>query len=194
MKKGLLTLGFVAVVILFFGSWIMGSYNDLVNSDQNVKTSWSDVEVQYQRRFDLIPNFANATEAYLQHEEQVFKDIADARTKYAGASTPNDRVDATNGLEGALSRLLVVMENYPNLKADGQIVRLTDELAGTENRIQISRSRYNTVASDYNKQVRVFPGNIVAKLFDFEVKELYSSTPGAETAPTVKLNVGNTKN
>jgi len=193
MKKGFMSFGIIAVVILFVFSWIMGSYNDLVNSDQNVQTSWSEVEVQYQRRISLIPNFASVTESYMKHEETVFKDIADARTKYAGASTPNAKIDATNGLEGALSRLLIVMENYPNLKADGQIVRLTDELAGTENRIQIARSRYNTVAGDYNKQVRSFPGNIVAKFFDFDKKELYASTPGAEDAPVIKMDIGSTK-
>lgn len=192
MKKALLSLGFVLLIAFFFFSWVMGSYNDLVVQDQNVKTGWSEVEVQYQRRFDLIPNFTAATVGYMAHEQKVFKDIADARANYAGASTPNAKVEATNGLEGALSRLLVVMEKYPELKADAQIVRLTDELAGTENRIQIVRSRYNLVASDFNKQVRVFPGNLIAKFFGFEVKELYASTPGAEVAPTVNLTIGST--
>lgn len=189
MKKSLLSLGLVALILFFFASWIMGGYNNLVVQDQNVKTSWSEVEVQYQRRFDLIPNFTASTMGYMAHEQKVFKDIADARANYAGAKSQSEKVEATNGLEGALSRLLVVMEQYPTLKADTQVIRLTDELAGTENRITVSRTRYNEIASAFNKEVKMFPGNVVANFFGFESKELYASNPQANIAPTVNLIV-----
>ncbi len=163
----------------------------MVSQRETVSTSWSQVETQYQRRYDLIPNLANATKGYMAHEQTVFKDIADARTHYANAPTGSeDKVTATSQLEGALARLMVVMENYPNLKADQTVKGLMDELAGTENRVTVARERYNEVTRDYNIDIKKFPRNILAGMFNFSEKPLFTvQTEEASQAPKVDLEV-----
>jgi len=182
-----IVLGVIAAIIIIFGLWIMGSYNGFVSMNQSVDTAWADVETQYQRRFDLIPNLVNATKGFLKQEQKVFGDIAEARTHYAGAQTPSDKIQASDNLNSALSRLLVIIENYPNLKSNETVKGLMDELAGTENRINVSRIRYNDITKTYNIATKQFPGNIIAGLFNFSEKPLFKSEEKAKTAPTVDL-------
>ena len=193
MSKVAIVLGsiFVGLLIVAFSlfSWVTGTYNNLVNQRETVDTSWAQVESQYQRRFDLIPNFANATKGYLAHEQQVFKDIADARTKYAGAQTTDEKVEAAQGLEGAFARLLVIIENYPNLKADTTVIGLMDELAGTENRINVARLRYNEVVKTYNISIKRFPANLIANMLGFREEPLFEAVEEASEAPVVDLEV-----
>lgn len=182
-------LGLIFVALSIFG-WVAGSYNEMVSSRETVSTSWAQVETQYQRRYDLIPNLASATKGYLAHEQKVFKDIADARRNYASAPTGSDsKIQATSQMEGALARLLVVMENYPNLKSDQTIKGLMDELAGTENRVNVARQRYNEIARDYNIGIKSFPRNILAGMFGFKEKPLFESVSEAKQAPKVDLEV-----
>lgn len=188
MKKGLLiTLGVVGL-LLIVGMWLVGIYNNLITLEQDVENKQAQVEVVLQRRFDLIPNLVNSTKGFLTQEQEVFGQIAEARTKYAGAGTGTDeKVAAANQLEGALSRLLVIVENYPTLKSDKTIADLMTELAGTENRIAVERQRFNDVVTQFNKQVRVFPTNLIANMFGFEAKTLFESADGANSAPVVEL-------
>lgn len=193
-KLKIVLLSILAVVVIFgfsIFSWVTGSYNSMVTQRETVSTSWSMVETQYQRRYDLIPNLANSTKGYMAHEQQVFKDIADARTHYANAPMGSeDKVNASSQMEGALARLMVVMENYPNLKADQTVKALMDELAGTENRVNVARERYNEAARDYNIDIKKFPRNFLANMFNFKEKPLFTvQTQEANQAPSVNLQV-----
>lgn len=178
----------VAIVAIIL--WGVGAYNSFVRSEENIKNQFAQIDVQYQRRFDLIPNLVEAVKGSLKQEQAVFLGIADARTKYAGTQvgTP-ERVGAINGLESAVGRLLVVMENYPQLLSNENIARLMDELAGTENRFAIERKRYNDLVNEYNKMVRVFPGSSVAKMRGFAQKDLLNVPEQTKVVPQVKLNV-----
>lgn len=195
MTKGKIILVSVLAVIIMTAfslfSWVTGSYNSMVSQRESVSTSWSKVETQYQRRYDLIPNLANTVKGYMAHEQAVFKAIADARAHYDNSQKGSEeRVQATGEVEGALSRLLVVMENYPNLKADMTVQGLMDELAGTENRITVARDRYNEDARDYNIDIKKFPRNLLAGFFDFDEKPLFTvQTQEANQAPSVNLEV-----
>lgn len=196
MNKVLLVflVAVVAVVIISFSifSWALGTYNNLIKQDQIVSGSWATVETQYQRRFDLIPSLVGSTKGMLKQEQTVFQAIADARTKYAGAAssgTTEQKVAATNQMESALSRLLVVMENYPTLKSDQTIRGLMDELAGTENRIQVSRDRYNEQVRVWNTKIKVIPTNLIAGLFGFNTKAFFESTEDAYKAVPVDLSI-----
>lgn len=176
--------------ILLLGFWFWGSYNGLVTQSTAVETSWATVQTQYQRRFDLVPNLVNATKGVLKQEQAVFGAIAEARTRYASApANSNEQIQATNQYEGALARLLVVMENYPQLKSIESVQRLTDELAGTENRVAIARDRYNNVVGTYNVYIKKFPKNLVAGMFGFGPKEFYKSDEEAKSAPVVNLEL-----
>lgn len=182
----------VLAFILFVGfvttMWIWSTYNELVTSQEAVVTQWAQVETQYQRRFDLIPNLVNATKGYLTQEQKVFGDIAEARTRYAGTPSGSDeKVQATNQMEGVLSRLLVIMENYPQLQSNQTVKDLMVELTGTENRINVARQRYNEVAQSYNVSLKVFPDNLVANVAGFKEKTYFQSETGAEKAPVVNL-------
>jgi LemA protein len=179
----------IVILVLMIGGWVMGLYNGMVTQNQTVSNSWAKVETQYQRRFDLIPNLVGATQGMLTQEQKVFGAIADARTHYAGAASgSDDKVAATNEMEGALSRLLVIMEAYPTLTSNQTVKALMDELAGTENRVQVARQDYNDQVQIWNTQIKVFPTNIIAAMFGFKERIFFQSTTGAETAPTVKLN------
>lgn len=192
MKKILIGLAIGFGVLLLIGlmifGWISGTYNSLVQQRMASNTQWSQVETQYQRRLDLIPNLVEATRGYLLHEQVVFKAIAEARTHYAGA-VGDDKIKAQGDLEGALARLLVIIENYPNLKANETIHDLMYELAGTENRINIARQRYNEAVQIYNTTIQSFPSNFIAMSFHFSEKPLYVSQKGAEEAPKINLEV-----
>lgn len=188
---GLIALGGVVFIALMVGLGVMGSYNGMVADREAVDTQWAEVQTQYQRRFDLIPNLVGAVKGYLAQEQAVFGAIAEARTHYANAKTTDEKVQAGNQVEGALARLLVVMENYPQLKSDVTVRGLTDELAGTENRIQISRQRYNEKVRGYNVSIKSFPRSILAGMFGFEPKTLFEADKEASAAPKVDLQLNN---
>ncbi len=189
MKKTLLIAGVgILGLVVVVGMWLVGLYNNLVTLEQEVENKQSQVEVVLQRRFDLIPNLVNSTKGVLAQEQKVFSDIAEARSKYAGASSgSNEKVTAANQLESSLSRLLVIVESYPTLKSDQTVKDLMTELAGTENRISVERQRFNDTVTTFNKQVKVFPTNIFAGMFGFESKALFESVQAADTAPVVEL-------
>lgn len=173
------------VVILFLAA--ISSYNGLVSSETKVDSAYSEIDNQLQRRYDLIPNLVNTVKGYAEHEKEVMQEIASAREKLGSAGTLQDKANADAELTGALNRLLVVVENYPNLKADAEFTRLMDELAGTENRIAVARRDYNSAAETYNVKIRKYPTAIFAGLFGFDKKEFFRAQEGADQAPEVKF-------
>ncbi|KXA44510.1 LemA family protein [Staphylococcus simulans] len=185
MKKILTPLIIIGIVIVIIGVTMIGPYNKLVGMDEDTNTALSNIDNQLQRRVDLIPNLVNTVKGYAKHEEDVFKQVSDARSKLAGASTPKEKAEANGEVNSALSRLLAISENYPDLKADKQFTGLRDELAGTENRIAVARNDYNTSVNKYNQAIRHFPTTIVAKLFGFDKKEYFKAESGADKAPKV---------
>lgn len=161
------------------------SYNKFVAQEEGIKAQWAQVDNQLQRRNDLIPNLVNTVKGYAAHEEGVFQAIADSRAKLAGATTPEQKIAAANEQTSALARLLVVVENYPNLKADQQFARLTDELSGTENRIAVERMRYNEKVQAYNTLRRSFPSNVTGGLFGFKEYPFFQAPAEAKAVPKV---------
>src|SRR6187549_2984036 len=161
------------------------SYNKFVTQEESIKTQWAQVENQLQRRNDLIPNLVETTKGIAQQEKDVFGQIAESRAKLAGAQTPEQRMQAANEQSGALARLLVVVENYPQLRSNETFNRLMDELAGTENRLAVERMRYNERVQEYNTSRRRFPSNVTASVFGFKEYPLFNAPPEAERVPTV---------
>ncbi|NYB76088.1 MULTISPECIES: LemA family protein [Sedimentibacter] len=188
MKKGLIILIAVLVIAGIVVMSTFGSYNSLVAMDEEVNNQWANVESKLQLRFDLIPNLVETVKGAMAHEQEVFTAIADARARLAGAGSTDEKVQASNELEGALSRLLVVVENYPELKSNQNVTALMDTLAGTENRISVERDRYNGVVSKYNSAIRSFPKNIMAGMFGFETRPYFEASPGADVAPKVNFD------
>ncbi len=191
MSKGvkilLIVLAVVAVIVISMISFVVGTYNRIVSTDESVKSAWAEVNNQLQRRYDLIPNLVETVKGYASHEERVFIEVTQARAKVAGAGTIPEQIEANNQLSGALSRLLVVVEAYPELKANQNFIRLQDELAGTENRIAVARMRYNETARSFNQIIRRFPANIMAGAFGFERATFYEVPEEAKAAPKVKF-------
>lgn len=171
----------IAVLVLLF----MSSYNGFVNAQEDIDQSYAQIENQLQRRLDLIPNLVNTVKGYATHEKEVIESISDARANLAGAKTPEEEATANAQVSSALNRLLVVVENYPNLKADKQFTQLMDELSGTENRISVARRDYNEQVASYNKKVKRFPGAMIARISGFEEKEYFKADSQAENAPEV---------
>lgn len=161
------------------------SYNTFVGQEEGIKAQWAQVENQLQRRNDLIPNLVETTKGIAQQERDVFGQIAESRAKLAGATTPEQRMQAANEQSSALARLLVVVENYPQLRSNEQFSRLMDELSGTENRIAVERMRYNEQVQAFNTSRRQFPSNITASLFGFKEYPLFNAPPEAERVPRV---------
>jgi len=192
MSRGLvITLVVVAVIVLaillVFGSYV-SARNQMVAKDQDVKASWSEVDVQMQRRADLIPNLVETVKGFTKEESTVFGDIANARAGMLNAQGPAAKIAANNQLDGAIGRLLLLTENYPQLRSSDQFMRLQDELAGTENRIGVARKRYNDALKDYNTFVRQFPNNIWAGMAGFQVNNAYfTASPAAQQVPSVKF-------
>lgn len=187
--KTILTVLLVLIGIgLLIGFWIYGTYNSLVNLDEETKKGYAQVEVVLQRRFDLIPNLVETVKGYAAHERGVLMGVTEARARVGQAQSISEQIGAQNGLTAALGRLLMVVENYPQLKADQNFLALQDELAGTENRISVERRRYNEAATEYNKRTRRVPGNIVAGMFGFERASLLEAPAGAATPPKVDFS------
>ena len=191
MSKGLKTLliivGIIILIIVIPYSYIKGTYNSLVAMDESVKGAWAQVENQLQRRYDLIPNYVETVKGYAAHEKEVFVKVTEARSKVAGAGSINEKIQANNQLSSALSRLLVVVERYPELKANTNFIRLQDELAGTENRIAVERRRFNETVKVYNIKIRSFPTNIMAGMFGFEKATFFEVPKERQEAPKVKF-------
>jgi LemA protein len=189
MGKGLIVLiVLVLIVVVLFGQYI-GVKNTLVTKNEAVKSAWSQVDIALQRRADLIPNLVETVKGYAAQEVTVFGDIAKARSALLSASTPADKIAANNQLSGALGRLLVVVENYPQLKSNENFLRLQDELAGTENRISVERKRYNDTLQDYNTYVQKFPASLFAGFAGFKVNDAYfKADEGSRVVP--KVNFG----
>jgi LemA protein len=164
------------------------SYNKFSTQEEAINAQWAEVQNQLQRRNDLIPNLVNTVKGYAAHESGVFKDIADARSRLLAAKTPEETIQAANQTSSALGRLLAVVENYPQLKADAQFNRLMDELSGTENRLSVARMRYNEAVQAYNTQRRRFPSNVTAKMFGFKEHPYWEVPPEARQAPKVDFS------
>ena len=173
------------LIVIAAGASSGCSYNRFVSEEEAVKAQWAQVDNQLQRRNDLIPNLVESTKGFAQQERDVFQAIADSRAKLAGAQTPEQRIQAANEQSTALARLLVVVENYPQLKSSETFARLMDELAGTENRIAVERMRYNERVQQYNTSRRQFPANITASVFGFDEYPLYQVPESAKVAPKV---------
>ena len=188
MHKNRRTLlhGLIAVVVAVGLSGC--SYNKFTSQEEAVKAQWSEIQNQLQRRNDLIGNLVETVKGYATHEREVFTQIAESRAKLAGAKTPTDQIEAANQQSAALSRLLVVVENYPQLKADQTFIRLMDELSGTENRIAVARGRYNDAARNYNTLRRSFPSNVTAKVFGFQEYPYFEAPADATKAPKVDFS------
>jgi LemA protein len=189
MKKVLIGLvAFLAILLvlaLVLGGYVKNTYNRVVVMQEQVNASWAQVQNQLQRRFDLIPNLVETVKGYAAHEEGVFTAVTEARAKVGGAGTPADRMKAEGELSGALSRLMVVVENYPQLKANQNFLDLQNQLEGTENRIAVERGRYNETVKTYNQYIRMFPQNILAGFFHFETKPFFEAPGEAQQVPKV---------
>lgn len=190
--KGLIVVLVVIVLIalIFFGQYV-GVKNTLVTKNEAVKAAWSQVDIVLQRRADLIPNLVETVKGYAKQEQTVFGDIAKARSALLSAGTPQDKIAANQQLDGALGRLLLIVENYPQLKSNENFLRLQDELAGTENRIAVERKRYNDTLQDYNTYIQKFPQSLFAGMAGFKPNDAYfRATEGSREAP--KVNFGTT--
>ena len=185
MKKLLAPIGVVVAIIVVLAVILVPSYNKFVTSEENVDQAYSQIETQLQRRVDLIPNLVSTVKGFAKQEKEVIGQVTEARSKLAGAKGPEDQAAADSELSGALSRLLVVVENYPDLKSNQNFIQLSDELAGTENRLAVARKDYNEEVASYNKQVKRFPGKLVASIFGFDTKEYFKADAGADSAPDV---------
>jgi LemA protein len=188
-KKKTLLIVLVVIVVLAIAaySFFAGNYNRFVQMDVGIKAAWSQVENQLQRRYDLIPNLVETVKGYAKQEKDVLVEVTNARAKVGGAGTIPDKIAANNQLTGALSRLMVVVERYPDLKSNQNFMKLQDELAGTENRIAVERMRYNEAVKIYNEAVRSFPANILASMYGFKEAAFFESPKEAKTAPKVKF-------
>ncbi len=183
-QKIWLGIGIFALVLVLY---IISAYNSLVKLEVSVDSQWAKVEADYQRRMDLIPNLVETVKGYASHEETVFTEVTKARSAWTSASTTQEKMAAANGMESAISRLLLVAENYPDLKASENFLALQSELANTENKISVERKRYNDKVSAFNKKIRTFPSNMVASMFGFEKRDFFKSQEGAENAPKVEF-------
>jgi len=188
MKIVLIVLAVLLVLGLLFGGKLVGVRNQLVTERESINGAWAQVDVALQRRADLIPNLVSTVKGFAAQEKSVLESIANARAALVGARTPQEKIQANGQLDGALARLLVVVENYPNLKSNENFMRLQDELAGTENRIAVERRKYNETVQRYNTTIDLFPNNIAALLFGFQRNDAYFRTDaGARQAPQVKF-------
>jgi LemA protein len=188
MKKTLIIVGIVVLILVVIPlSILKGNYNRFVGLQEGVDAQWANVETVLQRRFDLIPNLVNTVKGFAEQEREVFTKVTELRSQWAAAGTPDEKVAVANQMQGALGRLMLVAENYPQLKSNQNFLALQDELAGTENRISVERRRYNDSVRAYNTAIRKFPGVIVANMFGFDKRTPFEAAEGAETVPTVEF-------
>src|ERR1700737_2060947 len=189
MTKALIAIAVLVIIVLIvFGQYVTVK-NTLVSKNEAVKAAWTQVDIVLQRRADLIPNLVETVKGYAQQEQTVFGDIAKARSALLSAGTPSDKIAANQQLDGALGRLLAIVENYPQLKSNENFLRLQDELAGTENRIAVERRRYNDALQDYNTYIQKFPNNIYAGWVGFKPNEAYfQAAEGSREAPKVNFS------
>jgi LemA protein len=196
MKKSLIIIGVIVLIIIILFSWVKGSYNEMVQKQEEVSSKWAQVENVYQRRADLIPNLVSTVKGYADFEKQTLTDVITARSKATSVTIDPTKLNesniqqfqqAQNGLSSALSRLMVVVEKYPELKANQGFQQLQAQLEGTENRIAVERRNFNTIAQKYNTMIRQFPRNIFAGMFGFEKKAYFKADAGAEKAPKVNF-------
>jgi LemA protein len=191
MTKGKITffatIGVILLLVISLYGFFKGTYNRFVSMDEAVKSSWAQVENQLQRRYDLIPNLVETVKGYAKQEKDVLVEVTNARAKVGGAANVPDKITANNELSGALSRLMVVVERYPDLKSNQNFIRLQDELAGTENRIAVERMRYNDAVKAYNVAIRSFPANLLADMFGFAKATFFEAPAAAKATPQVKF-------
>jgi LemA protein len=188
MKVFLLIVAVLVILALIFGGMYVGRRNQMVTLNETVKSDWAQVDVVLERRSDLIPNLVETVKGFAAQEQTVYDDIAKARAALGGAQTPKDKIAANGQLDGALSRLLVVVENYPQLKSNENFLRLQDELAGTENRIAVERKRYDDAIQDYNTYIALFPNNIIASMSGFRRNDAYfAASEQSRAVPKVEF-------
>lgn len=186
-KTALTIIGIVLLAILIPFLYLKGTYNSLVTMDEGVKAAWAQVENQLQRRYDLIPNYVETVKGYAKHEKEVFLKVTKARSKVGQAGAISEKIAANNQLSSALARLLVVVERYPDLKANTNFIRLQDELAGTENRVSVERRRFNEAVRVYNTKIRSFPTNLIAGMFRFEKATFFEVPKEKQEVPKVQF-------
>jgi LemA protein len=188
MKIGLIAVGVIVLIVLILGGSLMGSRNDLVTERESIKGAWAQVDIALQRRADLIPNLVESVKGFAKQEQNIIDSVTKARAALGGARSPQEKIDANSKLDSALSRLLVVVENYPQIKSNENFMRLMDELSGTENRIAQERRKYNETVQKYNTDIELFPKNIAAGIFGFHREDAYfKADAGAKEVPKVKF-------
>jgi LemA protein len=186
-KSTLIVLGALIIVAIFALMWLIGGYNKVIAMDENVKGKWAQVENQLKRRYDLIPNLVETVKGYAKHEKELFENIAEARTKYFQAGNIRGKIEGANRLEGVLSRLLLLQERYPELKANQSFLKLQDSLEGTENRIAVERKRYNDAVQILNTYIRTFLGRFIAAFAGVSKAEYYEVPEAEKEVPKVKF-------
>lgn len=186
-KTGIIVIAVIAAVVLLLGIFLISTNNNLVSMETKVDAALANIDTNLQRRADLIPNLVNTVKGYAAHEQAALDSVTAARAQLAGASTVGEKAEADSALTAALNNLLVIVENYPDLKASANFIQLADELAGTENRIAVARRDYNDAVQEYNTAIRKFPGNLVAGLFGFEKKDFFQASAGAQDVPSVQF-------
>lgn len=188
MKIALIVIGLILLTAVLLGGSLVGARNQLVSEREGINGAWSQVDVALQRRADLIPNLVETVKGFAAHEEKAIDSVTSARAAMMGAKTPAEKIQANSQLDSALGRLFVIVENYPNLKANENFIRLQDELSGTENRIAVERRKYNEIVQKYNTDIALFPNNIAASMFNFQREDAYfKADTGAKEAPKVKF-------
>ena len=187
MKSGLKVLIGVGVVLIILIALVVGKYNNIVSLSENVDKQYSNIDTQLERRADLIPNLVNTVKGYMAHEEKIINDITTARENILKANNAKDLSKANAELDSALNALMVVVENYPDLKASANFIALQDELAGTENRIAVARKDYNDAVKDYNSTIKKFPTNIIASMFNYKSKDYFEVSENKKNAPEVEF-------
>lgn len=186
-NKILAFVGVVVVLALLMGGWFLSMYNGFITAEESVNGAWGQVENQYQRRADLIPNLVSTVKGYASHEKELLTDITNARSQWTAAVTPQEKMEAAGSIDSALSRLLVVVENYPDLKASENFLVLQAQLEGTENRIAVERMRYNDQVRAYNTMIKKMPAAIIANMLGFNEKPYFEAEKGAEIVPEVEF-------
>lgn len=187
MKKKGIIIAIIVGLVVILGIALISANNNLVSMEAEVDAALSNIDTYLQRRADLIPNLVNTVKGYAAHEQEAIDSVTEARANLAGASTVEEKAEADSALTAALNNLLVVVENYPDLKASANFTQLADELAGTENRIATARRDYNNAVQSYNTAIRKFPGSLIAGLFGFTQKDYFQAADGAQNVPNVEF-------